>query len=380
MKVKQSIQIATKSLGFKKLRKFQIEPINNILAHRDTMVIAPTSSGKTAIYQIPALINAEDGRWPLVIEPTLSLIADQVNKLQSLGITAEMMTSRNPDDHDAILSQLRENELAILYVTLERLQTSAFRSAVKDNPPWLLVIDEAHCVLDWDPTFRSAYLQIKCFIENLKKRPVVAAFTATAPPEYRTAICELLGMKKPKTYTLSLTRDNIIPLKENCSGLSIKKRLSRVKYNIKKHGKMDRSLFTVRPGRKLYNPDDISLKREAFLKKFNLNRNDSLYEMLLTGYENIEDTTGDYKAKKFPFSGVFTRYAKAKKQIESNVKDSNLQRQMLYLLRKTSDSAGLSAAVQKLKDHYKDVDDRRDRRILSEFDKLGIAPITIPNN
>ena len=125
---------------------------------------------------------------------------------------------------------------------------------------------------------------------------------------------------------------------------------------------------------------EVSLKREAFLKKFNLDRKDSLYKMLHTGYEHIEVTIGDYIAKMFPFSGKIVRYEKAKKQIESKVPDSLLKEQMLYLLRKTSDSAGLSAAVHKIKNHYKNVDDRRVKKIYTEFDKLDISPITLPNN
>ena len=125
---------------------------------------------------------------------------------------------------------------------------------------------------------------------------------------------------------------------------------------------------------------EVSLKREAFLKKLDLDRNDSLYKMLLAGYEHIEDTIDDYLSKMFPFSGGITRYAVAKKHIESSMVDSLLKEQMLYLLRKTSDSAGLSAAVHQLKDRYKNVDTRRVKKILSEFDKLGIAPITLPNN
>lgn len=248
MKIKKLVQTATESLGLTKLRKFQIEPINNILDHRDALVIAPTSAGKSAIYQIPAVINSKKGKWTLVVEPTLALIVDQVNKQQNLGIAAEMITSRNPDKHDGILDKLRMGEITILYVTPERLQTSAFQSAVEDNPPWLLVVDEVHCILDWGFTFRSAYLKIKSSIKDLDQRPVIAAFTATAPPEYQTTIGKLLGMKKQKTYTLSLARDNIILLKEDYSdlgmdrpekdraGLVRKKRLSRVNYNIKKYG------------------------------------------------------------------------------------------------------------------------------------------------
>lgn len=248
MKIKKSVQTATENLGLTKLRKFQIEPINNILDHRDTLVIAPTSAGKSAIYQIPAVINSKKDKWTLVVEPTLALIVDQVNKLQSMGIAAEVITNRNSDEHNNILDKLHMGEISILYVTPERLQESTFQSAVGDNPPWLLVVDEVHCVLDWGFTFRSAYLQIKSFIKNLDQRPVIAAFTATAPPEYQDSIGKLLGMKKVNTYTLSLARDNIILLKEDYSDLGMnkpkknrpdlvmKKRLSRVNYNIKKYG------------------------------------------------------------------------------------------------------------------------------------------------
>lgn len=69
---------------------------------------------------------------------------------------------------------------------------------------------------------------------------------------------------------------------------------------------------------------EVSLKREAFLKKFNLNRKASLYDMLLAGYESIEDTIDDYLNNMFPFSGKVMRYEKAKKQIESNMKNSDL--------------------------------------------------------
>lgn len=215
----------------------QIEAINNILDGHNTMVIAPTSFGKSAIYQVPAIINSNSSKWTLIIEPTLALITDQVQRLQQLGITAEMLTSRSKDEHTNILNKLRKHKVAMLYITPERLQSSDFLSAAKDNPPHLIVVDEAHCVLDWGYTFREDYLRIKSFVKELDSRPVMAAFTATAPTEYRKSIGKHLGMKKVKFTAISLERNNIILLKEDCSDFSIKKRLSRVKYNIKKYGK-----------------------------------------------------------------------------------------------------------------------------------------------
>lgn len=123
---------------------------------------------------------------------------------------------------------------------------------------------------------------------------------------------------------------------------------------------------------------EVSMKREAFLKKLGLNRDASLYEMLRSGYDQGEALIADYQGKMYPFTGEIVSYEKAKKTIQEKVKDDLLQGQILYLLKKTSDSAGLSTATRKLKEHYTHVDDRRIKKIFAEFDKLGISPITLP--
>ena len=149
MRTSITTQKAQAQLGIKKLRKHQIKPIQSILDGYDTMVIAPTSAGKSAIYQLPALVMAEQGKWTLVIEPTLSLISDQVQKLQDKGINAAYVTSRNKAQHCAIYRRLNLNAISILYTTPEQVATVAFQLATWYNKPWLVVIDEAHCVLDW---------------------------------------------------------------------------------------------------------------------------------------------------------------------------------------------------------------------------------------
>lgn len=125
--------------------------------------------------------------------------------------------------------------LKVLYLVSE-----AFQKAIKNDPPSLVVVDEAHCVLDWGYTFRSSYLKIGKWISTLKKRPVVAAFTATAPEAYRSEICSLLGMDKPEVYVNSLERSDLILIREDCSAMTIKRRLSRLKYHLKKYGKEGR--------------------------------------------------------------------------------------------------------------------------------------------
>ena len=243
MKTSLSIQYAQTQLGIVSLRKHQIEPIQSILNGHDTMVIAPTSAGKSAIYQLPALIKAEERQWTLVIEPTLSLISDQVQKLQGKGINAAYVTSRNKEEHCAIYRRLNLNTISILYTTPEQVATVAFQLATWYNKPWLVVIDEAHCVLDWGTTFRPAYLELKESIAWMAlpdHHPVIAAFTATAPPDHRREIAKLLGMKKPNHFVMSLYRKNITLLKEDCSGLKVKQRLKRMRHFIRKYGQEGR--------------------------------------------------------------------------------------------------------------------------------------------
>ena len=125
---------------------------------------------------------------------------------------------------------------------------------------------------------------------------------------------------------------------------------------------------------------EVSMKHEAFLKKLELDRDAPLYEMLRAGYDQGKEIIAGYQEKMYPFAGKVVSYGEAKKVVQSKVKDNLLREQMLYLLKKTSDSARVSTAVQKLRDHYNDVDDRRKKKIFDKFDELGISPVTQPKN
>lgn len=207
MDIKRSVKGAQVQLGIEDLRKHQTEPINSILEHRDTMVIAPTSAGKSAIYQIPALIFSG---MTLVVEPTLSLIYDQVNKLRSMGIKAGSVdSSLSANERYHVLRQTAKGKVKILFVTPERLQKRQFLDAVQDTEISMVAVDECHCVTSWGHGFRPDYLEIGAFIEQLQRRPVVAALTATAAPKMRTEICGSLSMIAPKVFINSLYRPNL---------------------------------------------------------------------------------------------------------------------------------------------------------------------------
>ena len=214
MKPEYILNPGMKVLGIEKLRAHQLKPIQSLLQGIDTIVIAGTASGKSVIYQLPALVHSD--QLTLVIEPTLSLIYNQVQSLQECGIHADCIDHfRIKKDVDAILHKAKKEKLTFLYITPERLQSKQFQKAMEDTCINMIVIDECHCVTEWGNTFRDAYLKIGGFIEKLSRRPVVCACTATLPEERFAETTELLNLKNPNIYRSDLRRKNLILLKKD---------------------------------------------------------------------------------------------------------------------------------------------------------------------
>lgn len=168
MKPDYELKPARKRIQIGSLRKEQIKPIQSILKGQNTIVSAPTSMGKSMIYQLPALVHGHP--LTLVIEPTLALIYDQVKKLQALGISANYLDhARSKSEEMSVFASLSKDQLTFLYVTPQRLQSTRFQTALSMCDLYMIVIDECHCITEWGHTFRNAYLQIGHFIEGLPK-------------------------------------------------------------------------------------------------------------------------------------------------------------------------------------------------------------------
>lgn len=231
MDIKKSIKFAQKQLGIEKLRKHQVKPIGSILDGNDTMVIAPTSAGKSAIYQVPALLLSG---MTLVIEPTISLMHDQADKLKAHGINVAYIDSTVPAyERNRILERVAKGKIKILFVTPERLQNQRFLKAIEDVEISMVVVDECHCVTSWGYGFRHGYLMIGEFINTLDRKPVVVALTATAAPDIRKEICDLLSMDQPKVFVNSLYRPNLHFMTRLF--VSDKAKLKELKRLLKKH-------------------------------------------------------------------------------------------------------------------------------------------------
>lgn len=193
--------------GYDSFREGQEELIDAILDGRDVFGIMPTGAGKSVCYQVPALMM--EG-ITLVISPLISLMKDQVRALNEMGVHAAYLNSSlTYNQYKLALANASRGQYKIIYVAPERLETQEFLAFALNAPICMVSIDEAHCVSQWGQDFRPSYLKIKTFIDKLKRRPIVSAFTATATKEVREDVTELLGLHNPEMVVTGFNRPNL---------------------------------------------------------------------------------------------------------------------------------------------------------------------------
>jgi len=200
-------EILKKYFGYASFREGQELLIDNILNGKDAVGIMPTGAGKSICFQVPALLL--EG-ITLVISPLISLMKDQVNSLTQAGIKAAYInTSLTYNQYNIVLERAKRLEYKIIYVAPERLLAPDFISFAQDINISLVTIDEAHCVSAWGQDFRPSYLKIPQFIESLSRRPIVAAFTATATELVKNDMIALLHLEQPYVLTTGFDRKNL---------------------------------------------------------------------------------------------------------------------------------------------------------------------------
>ena len=200
-------QILKDYFGYDDFRQGQLTAIDNILEGIDTMAIMPTGGGKSICFQVPAMMFKG---VTLVISPLISLMNDQVRALSQCGIPAAYLnTSLDERVIAKVIDEASQGMYKIIYVAPERLLTRSFMALCKQIEVSFIAVDEAHCVSQWGQDFRPGYLDIKEFIASFKKRPVVAAFTATATSIVKQDICNLIGLIHPQEIATGFDRENL---------------------------------------------------------------------------------------------------------------------------------------------------------------------------
>lgn len=202
-----SIETLKYYFGYDSFRDGQENIINAILSGRDVLAIMPTGAGKSICYQVPALMLPG---ITIVISPLISLMQDQVKSLNEAGIHAAYINSSLSENQiSKALSLAAQGHYKIIYVAPERLESSEFIWFAMNVEISMVTVDESHCISQWGQDFRPSYLKIVSFIEQLKKRPIVSAFTATATEEVKDDILCTLGLNNPVTVITGFDRGNL---------------------------------------------------------------------------------------------------------------------------------------------------------------------------
>lgn len=205
-KKQEILELLRMHYGFKSLRPGQEKTIDNVLAGKSTLVIMPTGGGKSLCYQLPALVL--DG-VTIVVSPLISLMKDQVDSLERVGIPATFINSSiSLAETERRIKMVQDGYYKLLYIAPERFYNNEFVQALANVKVSLFAIDEAHCISSWGHDFRPSYLKLRDVIKKLGN-PIVLALTATATPEVRDDIAKQLELKDYELVITGFARPNL---------------------------------------------------------------------------------------------------------------------------------------------------------------------------
>jgi len=222
------LRTARDKLGYDALRPGQAETVRLVLDGRDVLSVMPTGAGKSAIYQIAGLLI--DGPT-VVISPLIALQKDQLESIVEKGVAAAAVinSAAKVSERRAAFEKLAAGELEFLFLAPEQLTNEETAAALAENPPSLLVVDEAHCISEWGTDFRPEYGRIGAIMESItgeRRRPTVLALTATAAPNVRQQIVDKLHLREPEVIVWGFDRPNIRLDVESCPDEETKQRVA----------------------------------------------------------------------------------------------------------------------------------------------------------
>ena len=194
------------TFGLDKLRPGQAEVIRSVLEGNNTLAIMPTGAGKSLCYQLPSLHLPGT---TVVVSPLISLMKDQVDKLEEAGLEASQLNSAlTTEEHEENLQQIQSEKSDFIFVTPERFTNPEFLGDLRKRDINFVVIDEVHCISEWGHDFRPAYLSLGAAVKTLGS-PSVLSLTATATPEVVADIEKQLDLGKLQMVKTGIYRPNL---------------------------------------------------------------------------------------------------------------------------------------------------------------------------
>lgn len=196
--------------GYASFRPGQQDIVRAILAGADCLVIMPTGSGKSLLYQLPAVL------WPgttVVVSPLIALMENQIAFLQRRNVPAGCLnSSQRKKEKDEVMRKLATRQLKLLYITPEFIASPAGSSLLDqlyaEQSLSAFAVDEAHCISDWGHDFRPKYRVLSTLTDRYSKLPIIAV-SATATPDVRRDILSCLKLRNPRVVVSSFNRPEI---------------------------------------------------------------------------------------------------------------------------------------------------------------------------
>ena len=193
--------------GYDSFRGNQEEIIDSLINKRNVIAVMATGGGKSICFQIPAILSSG---ITLVITPLISLMQNQVDELKKRKIAAEYISSEM--DYigiNNVIERVKSNKIKLLYISPERVENERYCAIFSSLDISYLVIDEAHCISVWGNDFRPSYQAIVNLINNLKTKPTIGAFTATANTKVISDIERILKLDDYDIYKSGFDRKNL---------------------------------------------------------------------------------------------------------------------------------------------------------------------------
>ncbi|HYW22945.1 MAG TPA: ATP-dependent DNA helicase RecQ [Terriglobales bacterium] len=211
----RGVEVLRQVFGLEEFRPGQAPVVEAQLQGRDVLAVAPTGSGKSISYWVPAVMS--DG-LTLVVSPLIALMKDQVDRLRAAGVSAAFINStQERAEQVAGLQAAAAGRLRLLYVAPERFSRPGFLDRLAELRIVRFVVDEAHCISSWGHDFRPEYRQLGRALAACG-RPPVAAFTATATPRVRDDVAHSIGMRDPFVLVTGFNRPNLRLVAHRCRG------------------------------------------------------------------------------------------------------------------------------------------------------------------